>query len=87
MFLFLFLPLSGVAQQVAPFRSGDRVAFVGNSITDGGHYHSYIWLYYMTRFPEMRMQMFNCGVGGDTALEYCVVSTTTCSPRSRPCSH
>ena len=69
MFFFLLLPLSGVAQQVAPFKSGDRVAFVGNSITDGGHYHSYIWLYYMTRFPWMRMQMFNCGVGGDTALE------------------
>ena len=69
MFLFLLLPLCGVAQQVAPFKSGDRVAFVGNSITDGGHYHSYIWLYYMTRFPWMRMQMFNCGVGGDTALE------------------
>ena len=34
--------------QVAPFKAGDRVTFVGNSITDGGHYHSYIWLYYMT---------------------------------------
>lgn len=57
------------AQQVAPFRAGDRVAFVGNSITDGGHYHSYIWLYYMTRFPMERMLMFNCGIGGDTSLE------------------
>jgi len=55
------------AQQVAPFKAGDRVAFVGNSITDGGHYHSYIWLYYMTRFPQQRMWMANCGIGGDTA--------------------
>ena len=39
------------AQQVAPFKNGDRVVFMGNSITDGGHYHSYIWLYYMTHFP------------------------------------
>ena len=54
---------------MAPFKGSDRVAFVGNSITDGGHYHSYIWLYYMTRFPEARMQMFNCGIGGDTSLE------------------
>lgn len=57
------------AQGVAPFRKGDRVAFVGNSITDGGHYHSYIWLYYMTHFPRMRLWMANCGVGGDTAKD------------------
>ena len=29
-------------QTLKPFCQGDRVAFVGNSITDGGHYHSYI---------------------------------------------
>ena len=58
-----------MAQSVAPFHEGDRVAFVGNSITDGGHYHSYIWLYYMTHFPKMRVWMANCGVGGDTAKE------------------
>jgi len=57
------------AQGIAPFQKGDRVAFVGNSITDGGHYHSYIWLYYMTHFPKMRLWMANCGVGGDTAKE------------------
>lgn len=57
------------AQSIAPFQKGDRVAFVGNSITDGGHYHSYIWLYYMTHFPKMRLWMANCGVGGDTAKE------------------
>ena len=57
------------AQSVSPFQKGDRVTFVGNSITDGGHYHSYIWLYYMTHFPKMRLWMANCGVGGDTAKE------------------
>ena len=57
------------SQSIAPFRKGDRVAFVGNSITDGGHYHSYIWLYYMTHFPRMRLWMANCGVGGDTAKD------------------
>jgi len=55
------------AQTLAPFKAGDRVTFVGNSITDGGHYHSYIWLYYMTRFPSRQMWMANCGIGGDTA--------------------
>ena len=57
------------SQCIAPFRKGDRVAFVGNCITDGGHYHSYIWLYYMTHFPRMRLWMANCGVGGDTAKD------------------
>jgi lysophospholipase L1-like esterase len=55
-------------QSVAPFEDGDRAVFLGNSITDGGHYHSYIWLYYMTRFPEMNLRIVNAGIGGDTAL-------------------
>lgn len=57
------------AQQIAPFKEGDRVVFLGNSITDGGHYHSYIWLYYMTRFPEMRLTFLNAGIGGDRVGE------------------
>ena len=70
--ILIVLLLAGIstslrAQDIAPFRKGDRVTFVGNSITDGGHYHSYIWLYYMTHFPTMRLWMSNCGVGGDTA--------------------
>jgi lysophospholipase L1-like esterase len=54
-------------QQPEPFKAGDRIAFVGNSITDGGHYHSYIWLYYMTRFPDRRITCLNAGIGGDVA--------------------
>src|ERR1700752_5180464 len=57
------------AQTIAPFKNGDRVVFVGNSITDGGHYHSYIWLYYMTRFPDMQLRVFNAGIGGDVARQ------------------
>src|ERR1700744_2455483 len=64
-FIFLLGSLGARAQTVAPFKAGDRVAFVGNSITDGGHYHSYIWYYYMTRFPNMRITCFNAGIGGD----------------------
>lgn len=57
-------------QQLIPqFKAGDRVALIGDSITHGGHYHSYIWLYYMTRFPDMPLILMNCGVGGDTAAD------------------
>jgi lysophospholipase L1-like esterase len=54
---------------IKPFVNGDRVVFVGNSITDGGHYHSYIWLYYMTRFPNIRIECFNAGIGGDVSKQ------------------
>jgi len=63
----LLITCSLQAQQVRPFKNGDRVVFMGNSITDGGHYHSYIWLYYLTRFPQMRISVFNAGIGGDVS--------------------
>ena len=53
------------AQSIPVFKEGERVAFIGNSITCGGRYHSYIWLYYMTHFPGMRIDIFNEGIGGD----------------------
>jgi len=65
--LLVFQTIS--AQQVSPFKEGDRVVFLGNSITDGGRYHSFIWLYYMTRFPDMPLTIMNAGIGGDTAYD------------------
>jgi lysophospholipase L1-like esterase len=67
--LISFAAGSVKAQSVAPFKAGDRVVFLGNSITDGGHYHSYIWLYYMTRFPNMRLTFCNAGIGGDNVKQ------------------
>lgn len=60
------------AQEITPFKEGERAVFLGNSITDGGHYHSYIWLYYMTRFPDMRLTVLNAGIGGDKASDMLV---------------
>jgi len=66
----LFLFLNSYSQtKVQPFVNGDRVVFMGNSITDGGHYHSYIWLYYMTHFPNIRIECFNAGIGGDVSKQ------------------
>jgi lysophospholipase L1-like esterase len=69
--LYLFFCLTGSvsAQKVPPFQQGDRVVFAGNSITDGGHYHSYIWLYYLTHYPGRRITIFNAGIGGDVAQQ------------------
>lgn len=54
---------------IPPFKKGERVAFVGNSITHGGHYHSFIWLYYMTRFPDKPLTVINAGIGGESAWD------------------
>jgi lysophospholipase L1-like esterase len=63
-FLALWHPATA---QVAPFKAGDRVAFIGNSITEAGYYESYVWLYYMLHFPQERITVFNVGIGGDRA--------------------
>lgn len=58
------------AQTAIPrFEKGERVVFVGNSITHGGHYHSFIWLYYMTRFPDLPITIMNAGIGGESAWD------------------
>jgi lysophospholipase L1-like esterase len=68
-FGFLLMAITGFTQQIARFKKGDRVVFTGNSITDGGRYHSYIWLYYLTRYPNMPIKVFNAGIGGDVARQ------------------
>ena len=58
------------AQTAIPrFEKGERVVFVGNSIIHGGHYHSFIWLYYMTRFPDQPITIMNAGIGGESAWD------------------
>lgn len=49
------------------FEDGDAVALIGDSITRGGLYHSFIQLFYATRYPEVRLSFFNAGRSGDAA--------------------
>ncbi len=65
--LFVLTARLTVTAQIQPFQTGDRVAFVGNSITEQGYYESYIWLYYMLHFPNRRIVILNRGIGGDRA--------------------
>lgn len=51
----------------APFEDGDRWTMVGDSITHGGEYHTWVYLYYITRFPEMELSVANAGNSGDDA--------------------
>ena len=70
--ILLFVLITGIAAtnaQVPPFKTGDRIAFVGNSITEQGYYESYIWLYYMLHFPNRRIVILNRGIGGERAKD------------------
>lgn len=64
--LFSFLAFSQDRKSVL-FKDGDRVDFIGNSITHGGEFHNNIFLYYATRFPAEKVSFFNCGISGDVA--------------------
>jgi len=50
-----------------PFVDGARVTVVGDSITHGGKYPSYVELFYLTRFPDRKITFINCGIIGDSA--------------------
>lgn len=70
-FALLLLGLISLSTQlkasVPPFQHGDRVVFIGDSITHGGRYHADIYLYHATRFPYRPFVAHNCGISGDTA--------------------
>jgi len=54
-------------QQSALFKNGDRWTAVGDSITHGGTYYAWVYLYYATRFPDRKLEFFNAGNSGDDA--------------------
>lgn len=49
------------------FKSGDRIVFIGDSITEQYQYSTDIELYLTTRFPTWNLTFINAGIGGDTA--------------------
>ena len=51
----------------ADFTEGERVAFLGDSITQGGRYLGYLQLFHNLRHPGSRTTFLNVGVSGDTA--------------------
>ena len=46
------------------FKRGDRIVFLGDSITEQYQYSSYIELYLTTRFPNWNLTFINAGIGG-----------------------
>jgi lysophospholipase L1-like esterase len=50
-----------------PFKDGDTVVFLGDSITEQRLYTSYLETYLLTRFPNWHLTFRNAGWGGDTS--------------------
>lgn len=50
-----------------PFHDGDRVVFLGDSITEQRLYTTYLETYLLTRFPNWNLEFRNAGWGGDTS--------------------
>ena len=49
-------------------KDGDRMVFLGDSITQQRIYTRYVMDYFALRYPELRVTFRNAGVGGDTAV-------------------
>ncbi|MEI8086279.1 MAG: SGNH/GDSL hydrolase family protein [Paludibacter sp.] len=63
--LLLFFTLILQAQEKSFFRAGERVCFVGNSITSNAEFYHDILLFQLTRFPQQSISFFNCGISGN----------------------
>ena len=60
------LALSGIAGDFL-IKDGDRVVFLGDSITEQRLYTTYIEAYALTRHPNWKLTFRNVGWGGDTS--------------------
>lgn len=54
-------------QELPLFKNGDKVVFIGNSITQDGRYHMILQAYFATRFPGNKVEFYSAGVSGDVA--------------------
>ena len=60
------VPVAGAVPKKFFLKSGDRVCFYGDSITEQRFYPTEVQTYVLTRFPGLRVRFVNSGVGGDT---------------------
>jgi lysophospholipase L1-like esterase len=66
LFASAFLSSAAIAADFL-IHDGDRVVFLGDSITEQRLYTTYIEAYALTRHPEWKLSFHNVGWGGDTA--------------------
>lgn len=50
-------------------KDGDRIIWIGDSITHQCQYTQYVEDFFYTRYPKMRLHFRNAGVSGDVAAD------------------
>ena len=55
------------ARAQAPLKAGDRVVFLGDSITEQRIHTRYVMNYFTLRYPGVDITFRNAGIGGDSA--------------------
>jgi lysophospholipase L1-like esterase len=50
------------------FKNNDRIAFIGNSITQDGGFHHNIMQYFIGQYPSKPINFINCGISGDVVV-------------------
>ena len=60
---------SSVRAGIAPFKEGDRVVFLGDSITHGGRYVADLQYFWSLRNPGRELTLVNCGICGNRAAD------------------
>ena len=61
------LSAKGRTAVVAPFKDGERVVFLGDSITHGGRYVADLQFWWLLRHPDSNVKIFNAGICGQRA--------------------
>ena len=61
------LPVTASAADKFFFHDGDRVVFLGDSITEQRLYTTYLEAYTLSRYPKWKLSFRNVGWGGDTS--------------------
>lgn len=70
-------------QAAAIPEDGDRVVFIGDSITQAGRYVVYVEAFLLTRFPDRTITLINHGLSSETAAG----TSEPDHPNVRPCIH
>lgn len=64
--LALMATSAGAARDDLLFKDGQRIVFLGDSITYAGGYVQYVDAFLTTRFPERRLEILNLGLASET---------------------
>jgi lysophospholipase L1-like esterase len=64
--VILFLPAVARADDPFPLKDGQRVVFLGDSLTADGRFIAYLDAYLCTRFPDRRVELINLGLPSET---------------------